>query len=344
MLTPMKKLLSKFIFSFLCLTTSVLFGHTIQTNNKILTHVGNKPITVLDVKREMDRQIYLFDKTAFDNPEAVYAHYNQNWKYTLKKIVQDELLLLEAESREFSIPPHEITKKTAELYGENPVPLYQLLSITQEEAKEHGKRELYSMYLNYFNIWDKCNIAATPKEVQKAYQSFIKDLPMKDKWIYQAMVVQGKDEQLVNQTSESISQMLKGGQFSNLAAIVDSLSVGDDLKVGLSKDITLTTKELSPSLLAVLENLEVGMMTDVITAKSSGTYTGKVIHLKEIQKEPIPDFSEISENLKHNIVSKSSEELSEKYFGNLSKKYGLSGLYGKNLQQSQLVPFTLDNE
>jgi len=340
----MKKLISKSIFTLFLSISSIVFGQTIQTNNTILTHVGNKPITALDVKRELDRQLYLFDKTAFNNPEAVFAHYSQNWKYTLNKIIQDELMLLEAETLEFSIPPHEITKKTAELYGDNPVPLYQLLSITPEEAKDHGKRELFSMYLTYVKIWDKSNIGATPREVQKVYESFIKDLPMKDKWIYQAMYIQGKDEELVKKTSESISQMLKEGHYSNLASIVDRLSETNEVKVGMSKDIMLTTKELSPALLAVLENLEVGMISDVITGKNADSYTGKVLHLKEIQKEPIPTFSDISDVLKNEIMSKSSEKLAEKYFAQLSKKYGVSGLYGKDLNQSQIALFTLHNE
>ncbi len=344
MLTPMKNIISKFIFIFLFSTSSLLFGHTIQTNNTILAHVGKKAITALDVKREMDRQLYLYDKTAFNNPEGVFAHYNQNWKYTLKKIVQDELMLLEAEALKFSIPSHEITKKTTELYGDSPIPLYQFLSITPEEAKENGKRELYSMYLSYLKIWDKCNIEATPKEVQKSYQSFIKDLPMKDKWIYQAMYVQGKDEQLVKMTSNTISQMLKEGNYSNLAAIVDSLSASNEVKVGMSKDIKLTTKELSPSLLAVLENLEEGMMSDVITGQSAGNYTGKVLHLKEVQKEPIPEFSDISDQLRNSIVTAASEQLAEKFFNDLIKKHGVEGLYGKDLAQSQLVLFTLNNE
>ncbi len=344
MLIPMKNILSNFIFIFLLSGSSILFSHTIQTNNTILAHVGKKAITALDVKREMDRQLYLFDNTVFNNPEVVFSHYNQNWKYTLKKIVQDELMLLEAEALQFSIPPQEITKKTTELYGENPVPLYQLLSITPDEAKDHGKRELYSMYLTYFKVWDKCNVEATPKEVQKAYQSFIKDLPKNDKWIYQAMYVQGKDEQSVKKASESISQMLQEGHYSNLASIVDRLSAGNELKVGMSKDITLTTKELSPSLLAVLENLEVGMMSDVITGKSAGNYTGKVLHLKEIKREPIPEFSDISDQLKNSIVNTASEQISEKYFTGLVKKYGVAGLYGKELNQSQLVLFTLNNE
>ncbi len=210
-----------YIYTFIFMITLCLFGSAeavaIQTSNRVLVKVAETPITVLDVKREMDRQIYVNDKKMFANPQAVYSHYMQNWKYVLQKMVQNEILYLESLKMEYKIPSPDITQKVNELYGDNSVETCRALSITAEQARAHSNKEIISAHLSWYNIWNKSIMAASPKMVTIAYQEHKEALAKKDQWTYQTIYVKGKDEKEVKETSSEVATMLKESECNNLS-------------------------------------------------------------------------------------------------------------------------------
>jgi len=345
MIAPMKKQLFRSFFLVTLLSVSSIYGVAIQTNNQILTRVGSKAITVLDIKKEMDRQIYMSDKKIFTDVQALGSYYYHHWKSVLNKMTQDEIYLLEAKEMKYEIASHDITQKVTELFGENEIETYKFLSITAEQATAFGKREMMSSHLSWFKIWSKSLMEATPASVVEAYTEYVADLAKKDTWTYQALFVKGSDEKAVVKTSNNITALLKDGKYQNFSLILDSINTDNKaVKVGVSKDITLKTSELSPTLLSVLETLDEGMISDVITGSRAGSYTGKILQLKKHTKEKIPALADISENIKNSIVNKTSERVSNECFAKLYKKYDVDGLYGSLLDKTTLEPFTLAND
>jgi hypothetical protein len=341
----MKSFIYKFIFSVSILCLASAYGESIQTTNRILVNVGEKAITVLDIKKEMDRQIYMKDKRMFTNTQATCKHYAQNWKYTLKKMTEDEILLLEAKKLEYKMPETEITQKVAELFGEDNVVACKALSFTAEEARKISNRELISVHLSWFGIWSKSVMQTTPKTVMEAYTQYTADLEKKDKWTYQAVYVKGAEEKLVQERAAKIKTLLKEGDCINLSLLVDNMkSEESDVNLRASKDITLEKSQLSKTLLTVLGSLEEGMSSDIITTKKGDEYTGKIFQLKSIQKQHIPAFVDVSEKIKSSIMNQSGTEISTKYFEPLYKKYDISGFYGDELNSCRLEPFSLQND
>ena len=334
---------SFFITTVIALTS--VYSAKIQTTNQILTRVASKTITVLDVKKEMDRQIYMKDPNMFFDATAVGSYYYKNWKYTLQKITQDELFLLEADSLHYEIPAPDITQKVTQLFGENDIEAYKFLSITPEEGREIAKRELYSSHLIWFKVWNTSLMQTTPKAILGAYSSYIRELAKKDTWTYQALYLSSRNKEDLENTTLKLSTLLKESKCENLSLILDQVKQNNqEVKIGLSKDITLKTNELSPSLLAVLENLEEGMTSDIISGKNNGVFTGKILQLKEHKKERIPALSEVSEELKNTISSNIADQLSKEHFKMLYKQYDAEGLFGDDLFASKLEPFTLVDE
>ena len=321
MIAHMKTFLFKLFFIIPVLISSCIYGKSIQTCNKVLANVGKASITVLDVKKEMDRQIYMKDKKLFNNIDAIASYYHQNWKPVLQKFVQDEILLLEAESLKYEIPSHEINKKITELFGEKEVESYRFLSITPKHAETCGKREVISSHLSWYQIWSKSYLAATPKMINGAYEDYISSLSNEDKWTYQALYIKGNDKKIIEDTSKSITNLLATTKLTNLSAILEKIDLKDEnLTVRVSQDITLQTNQLSSSLLNTLESLEEGNISDLIIGKRSNAYTGKVIHLKEYEKAHIPELSEVTDRIKNSIINEKGEQLSIKYFSALYKK------------------------
>jgi hypothetical protein len=318
---------------------------SIQTSNQILTQIGNRSITVLDIKKDMDRQIFVSDKSIFEDIEKTYTYYQQNWRKTLQKIVQDEALLLEAKKLKYELPSYEINKKVTELFGDKEVEAYKFLSITPEEAKATGERELISTHLSWFQIWNKTLQGATPSKVQKAYESYITELAKKDTWTYQALYVSCKEKEKVEEITSSISNLLNSGSFQNLASIMENITFDENqVKVQVSKEITLRTNEISSSILNVLNSLEEGMISKAILEKNNKNFTGKILQLKEHKKEFIPRFVDIGESLKNQIVTTEGEKISTEYFSKLFKQYDVDGLYGAKLSTSTLEPFVIIND
>ncbi|MCH9621237.1 MAG: hypothetical protein S4CHLAM20_06550 [Chlamydiia bacterium] len=344
MIRAMKSFTTKIIFILFFTTLSSLGAVSIETTNRILSSVGEKSITVLDVKREMDRQLYRQDKKIFSNPEAVYSYYAQNWKHILQKMVNDEILLLEAEKSKYEVKSHDVNQKMKELYGDDQVDAFRFLSITPEQALQNSKKELISAHLSWYKIWSKAFLETTPGIIRKAYETHIAELPKKDEWTYQALYIKGKDQEVVDQTASNIASLLKDGGCTNLSAILENINTPEDLKVGLSKDITLSSAQLSPNLLSVLENLEAGKMSEVISGKTQNAYSGKVLHLKGFKKEPIPSYREMNAQIKDKMLNIKGGKIAHGYFEKLYKSYDIAGLYGMKLQSSNLTPFTLQDD
>jgi|GEM_PF-3008252 len=337
---PIKTFFLSFAFG-----ASALFGSNIQIQNRILTQVGHQTITVLDVKKEMDRQIYRKDPKLFDSPEATCSYYYQNWKSTLQKITQDEIFLLEAEQMKYEIPSHEITQKVTYLFGDNECEAYRFLSITPEEATASAKREIYSGHLSWFKIWAQTLSEATPNAILEAYNSYAENLSRQDSWTYQALYVSGKEKGLVDEAAQKITSLLKESHSCNLSAIVDQIhSPSQEVFVSLSKDITLKTHELSPSLLDTLASLEEGMASSPICGSKGATFNAKILQLKEHKKQEIPPLATVSEELKNAIVSSLGDKHTREYFAPLYKEYDVQGLFGEELLTSKLEPFLLVNE
>ena len=344
-LGPMKTYVYTFIFSLFLVAFGTSEALSIQTSNRILVKVAETPITVLDVKREMDRQIYMNDQRIFENPQATYTHYMKNWKHVLQKIVQDEILYLEAKKMEYKIPSHDITQKVAELYGDNSVETCRMLSMTAEQAREHCNKEVISTHLSWYKIWNKSIMAATPKMTNIAYADHVADLAKKDQWTYQTIYVKGKDEKEVLNISDEVATMLKESDCENISGLLHGIGAGhEDLHLRASKDITLHTNELSSSLLSTLGSLEEGMTSEVITNQKGEEYIAKILRLKSIQKEPIPPYEELAENLRNGLINKFGSENTTMFFEDLYKQYDIDGLYGEKLTASTLQPFSIQND
>ena len=308
-----------------------------------MTRVGENSITMLDVKKEMDRQIFIHNKVLFANAEALAAYYTQNWKPTLKKIIEDEVLLLEAENLKYDIPSTEITKKLHELYGDDVVPALQFLQFSEEKAKKHAKREVISSHLSWFQIWSKSVMSVTPKKVHERYGQYVKDLEGNDKWTYQTIYVKDRKQTNVVQATESIQLLLKKNRYENLSSLLDNLPFTTDLaQVKVSKDITLKSNEISSNLLSLLKSVEEGMNTKTILSQKGQTHTGKILHLIKHEKAPIPSYKDSVNNLKNSLVSVKGEKRAQEYFANLYQKYDVSGFYGQSLLTYNEPIFTID--
>lgn len=344
-LKAMKKFISIIIFT-LCLIPCVgLNAVSIQTTNRILTTVGETSITVLDVKKEMDRQIYMQDRDLFKHPENVYTYYAQNWKLVLQKLTNDELLLLESKKNKYEVSAYDINQKQNELFGDEQVEAFRFLALTPEQAYEYSKRDLISQHITWYNVWSKAFMRTTPSDVKKAYEEHVASLPKKDEWTYQTLYVKGNNEKKVQDAASNISALLEDKTFANLSALLESSDLEESgLKVGVSKDITLKTGELSPTILGILESLEAGKMSEVITAKRDDSYTGKVLHLKGFKKEPIPEFASMSEQIKSGLMNDCGGKIANDYFEKLYKQYDVHGLCGTSLKMSQLTPFMLQDD
>jgi hypothetical protein len=341
----MKSFILKFIFTLLFISSVSLSAASIETTNRILTNVGERTITVLDVKREMDRDLYVTDKSQFEHPEIVFEFYVKNWRQFLQKMINDEVLVLEADKNKYNVKIHDINKKMEELYGSSSVETVRFLSMTPEQAYEASRKDLIGSHLSWYNVWSKAFLETTPSAIRSAYDAHIAKLPGKDEWTYQAMYFKGKDEKKIEDASTSINSLLEGGSFLNLTALLDEAGFETEaVKVGVSKDITLTTAQLSPNLLKILEKLEAGKMSDVVTAKGKGGYSGKVLHLKGFKKEPIPEFATMTDQIRATIMNGLGAKYAHNYFEKLYKKYDIQGLYGTLLQNSQLTPFKLEDE
>ena len=264
----MKKTITYFLSIIFVTIAPTISASSIEFNNKILTHVGPKTITVLDVKKEMDRQIYIYDKKKFSDVEAIAQFYRTNWKSVLNKLVQDELTFLEAERMKFTLPEHQIQEKSKELFGNDQIESLNFLSITPETAKDFSNKQLIASNMIGYMVLKPTFQQVTPSTLSLAYNDHIKALEKKDKWTYKLLYVQGKDNNIVEEKALLISSLIEDKKHVNLSNILKNIGTNNEaIKFTLSDQITLKTEELSPKILQILQNLEEGTTSKVINEK-----------------------------------------------------------------------------
>ena len=341
----MKKTITYFLSIIFVTIAPTISASSIEFNNKILTHVGPKTITVLDVKKEMDRQIYIYDKKKFSDVEAIAQFYRTNWKSVLNKLVQDELTFLEAERMKFTLPEHQIQEKSKELFGNDQIESLNFLSITPETAKDFSNKQLIASNMIGYMVLKPTFQQVTPSTLSLAYNDHIKALEKKDKWTYKLLYVQGKDNNIVEEKALLISSLIEDKKHVNLSNILKNIGTNNEaIKFTLSDQITLKTEELSPKILQILQNLEEGTTSKVINEKRKNKNISKIIQLVQLEKMPLPSFENVSQQLQSQAIQLGYEERSKTYFAKLYKDYDVQGLYGDNINRCFTEPFVIKDD
>lgn len=299
-------------------------------NNRILATVNGKSLTVIDVMKKMD--VYLarsypdFARSAKNR----YQFFATNWRNTLKQMVENLLIIADAERLDAKIVTDaEIREKIHERHGPNVMASLDQLGITLEEAWEMIYQEMVVHKMTGYRVVNKAMDKVGPQEIKKAYEQYLVANPPKEEWKYRVISIRSATELLGNIYAQQACALLHGDplSFEELAQkLKDSLNAETEVKLNVSQEYQIEGKDLSDSHKMVLAALQPGTYSEPIpqVSRQDRSIVHRIFYLQEHVVTPAPTFDAMVENLQDEILQREVLKELPHYIERLQKQFNIT--------------------
>ncbi len=297
----------------------------IVVQNRILTKLNGKNISVLDVMKKMDVFLSTYYPQYMNSKTARYQYYSTQWRQTLQQMIDHELMVIDATNRDVKVSDGEVREEIQTRFGPNVMGTLDTLGITYDEAREMVYQDMIVQRIQWVRVTSKVLQKVTSQEVKNAYQKFLKENPAKEEWTYQFVTIRAADESAAQELAVKLAALKEKSQ-QNLTVATDlfktELPPESPVTLSVSQEFTLEDKAVSEAHRAVLSQMKPSEWS-APTAQLSrdGTTVVRIFHLKDHTKTQPPAFATISNDLKNQLLNESAEQESKVYVANLYKRF-----------------------
>lgn len=320
--------MKKLIFAVL-LIPILLFSHEIVIHNRPLVKVNGKNISLIDVVKKMNAFLYANFPDATQDQAQLYQFYNARWRQTLDDMINNELMLIEAQTREVKVSDGDVREEVEARFGPNIMAALDKLHMSLDEAREMVHTDLIVQRIMWLHVHQKVYQEITPQKQREAYAAFLQANPPTDQWIYQVLSVRGEDVALCKKITESAVNLIEtvGKDLVQIkTAIVESHKEEPAFPViNVSEDYVVENSRLSEEHRNALLHLTDGDFSAPIAqlSRSTGKEVWRIFHLKERKTITPPTFDDVADNLKNHLQQESYQRHSEAYYKKLRSNYQL---------------------
>lgn len=308
------------------------YPQNIVINNRILLKVNGKSITVMDVVRKMDLLFYRQYPELASSTTARYQFYMAMWRTMLGNVIDDLLIVADAEEKKLEVNDGEVREELENIFGPDVVLNVDKMGMTLSEAFDLLKTEITVQKMTSMLVRPKAMTEVHPQHVRQKYEEYQRANPSSDRWVYQILSIRGEEhERFADEAYHLLSEGL------TLQDAVERLKEwGVDF--ALSEEYRQSEKELSSAYKAVLATLGAGQYS---TPVSRGNSLSRIFCLKACEKEEAISLSEMGEKLKQELLREANARENARYREKLRKHYGMTEPYLKTTVPDHLEPFAL---
>lgn len=344
-----KKILPIFILLIIAALFSSLFAQRpsleealerqLVVNNNIATKVNGKTISFLDVAKKLNYLFYQTNPENISSDAAKYQFYLSSWRFALVDLINTELMLAEAKSKDVKIPDSEIKEALQERFGPNVTLTLNKLDLTYDEAFQLIKTDEIVKRIRWFFINAKALQKVTPQMIRAEYEKQLSENPSGDFYHFQIVTV--KDPNQVKNSALALKtyQLLKDQK--NIEAVKQELVAE---KVELSAEYNTAAGDLSSFYKSQLSALKEGEYSTPVSQISAGTgqTIWRIFYLKKKEIIEKPSFSKLRDKIKEDLLQQTVREENARYFETLYHKYGVDEMaLQKLLSDEHSTPFFL---
>ncbi len=313
----------------LALLLSISFLHAnsqkIGVNNRILTTVNGKTLSMLDVVKQMDVYLSQYYPQYLDAEEAKIQFYNVQWKPTLQRMIDQELMMADAESREVKATDAEVREEIQNRYGPNVMGSLDKLGISYEEAKKMVYQDLVVQKIQWLRVTSKVLARVTTEVIKKTFDEYLIKNPPKEMWTYQFLTLRFDEIDTAMSQAEQIKD-LQETSSSLLSVAADlfkqKLPETEWTHFSLSSELQLEEKELSEAHRDVLAKMTVNDWSKPIVQQSrDGSQVVRIFHLKSHTKQETPLFETMANGLRQEILNQYAEKEMDVYLARLHQRF-----------------------
>lgn len=320
----------------------------IIVNNRLLAKVHGKVFSVLDVKKAMDNYLGKAYPEIFNEPEAVLQFYVRNWRPILQEMIDNELMLMEAEELSYKMDKIHVREEMESRFGSNLIEFGEKVNKTQSELEQLVSDDLICKSLMWYRVWQRAFNEVTPQIVHDHYTAHLQNSPSDEQWTYQMCTIRGKDADATAKIAEDVRALFEKTDSSLGSSLADAVAAVTKLtpsgvSVKLSDDIVLTSQELSKENLSILESLKPMEISNPVNQKSrydDQTVT-RLFHLKDHTLKAPPAFDEVSDEIRDALVGKKSESIRQEYMNRLRKRFCCEDLVVEKMYGPETKLFVL---
>jgi hypothetical protein len=345
----------KFISTILifCLCATGLYAapnepdYQLIVNNRVLAKVNGNVITVVDVMKKMDLYLNQHYPQLSSSKAARFQFYLTNWKSSLEQLVQTQLMLADAESKEIKVGDGDVRETMQERFGPNVMATLDRLGLSYEEARRMIRDEMVVQRIEWFRVNSKVLQKIGAQAIKQAYQEYLDKNPAVKHWKYQLFSIRSPEAEEGATWAAKASELLKAGP-------AELEKAAEQLRQQAPATIVFTVSpvyERDDKLLAdvhrgVLQTLQPGGFSDPI-AQFNQTDNVHIYRIFLLQDEVMvlpPSFDKMADKLRTSLIEKALVEETEIYMAYLKKRFGeyesfLSDPQDKSGAIAQLEPF-----
>lgn len=315
-------------------------------NNRILAKVNEKTISVLDVMKKMDVFLTRYYPHLADSPAARYQYFSTQWKDALAQMIDNELMLADAEKLELKVSDAEVREAIIERFGPNIMASLDKLQLSYEEARKMVHTDIIVEKMTWYRIHSKALQNVNPQDIKVAYQDYLKKNPPQEKWEYQVLSIRTKNEDLGNTLSQKAYGLLQTTKHTLpevLEEIKKDLAQDTDVSMTVSDELKNDGKTISDTHKQVLLKLVVDSISEPIRqlSKADQSIVYRIFHLKNHSKVLPPSFSQVAEKLKDDLLQVAVQNESKTYIEKLREKFGYDTRSIQDSIPSDFHPFVL---
>lgn len=300
----------------------------IMINNRILTTVNGRSISVLDVMKQMDVFLNKHYPEHLDSVQMRMQFYTTQWKATLQRMVDEELMVADAESREVKTTDAEVREEIQNRFGPNVMGSLEKLGISYEEARKMVHQDLTVQKIQWLRVTSKVVSKVTTQVMKNEFDSYLSKNPPKETWTYQFLTLRYDAVDEAKTVASEIQKMHDATEGSlSVAADLYKQKIAEDqwTHLALSSELRLEEKELSPLHREVLSQTPVNGWSEPVVQKSrDGSEVVRIFHLKSHTKQESPLFQTMVAGLKNEIFNRYADKEMDAYLTKLHQRFNFN--------------------
>ncbi len=319
----------------------------ILVNNRILSQVNGRPITVMDVVKKMDMYFYKRFPQFSSIDEARFQFYTANWKPVLKELIDKELILEDAKQVNITASTGEVRKEIESVFGPNVVENLEEANLTYEDAVKMIKDDLILKKIIGFRVNAKAVREITPQMLWNEYQSYAEENIAPAQWTYYVITVNNENDTLAERAAKNLYNELITSKVSIKTLnewLESSQGQFGSSTISLSSPMTQSEEELSDKYRPILSTLAPSTFSPptehASRARQSKVY--RIFYISDYNPGGAPAFDDLEIKLKEKLIGAAIQKETKEYLKKMRIRHDISedidSLYPTDFQ-----PFILKN-
>lgn len=310
--------------------------------NRILAKVNGKTLSVIDVMKKMDMFLQKYYPHLSNSKLARYQFFSSQWRENLAQMIDQELIIADAEHLEIKVTDAEVREEILNRFGPNTMPILDKLGLTYEETKQMIHDEMIVQRMMWFRVNSKALSKVNSHDVKEAYKQYCEQNPELEEWQYQVLSIRSPQKEASEALAKRAFDLLQSNL--ELATLPEKLATSEEtLTVSLSPEMQADERSISTSHKEVLKTLAENSFSAPIAQVSriDNSVVYRIFYLKKHSKKVLPPFEKMAEELKEQLLQAAANKENSHYIAKLRERLGYDEKHMLETLPNDFQPFAL---